>query len=126
MEFITVFFLGAALYGSIEVLFRGWTHWTMLILGGICFCLMYMLSGTSLPFVLKLLLSALCITALEFGTGYLVNITLGWQVWDYSALPLNIKGQICPLFSFLWLMLSIPGLLLCSAIHRGMAILFGA
>ena len=113
MEFIIVFFLGGLLYGGIEVIFRGYTHWTMLILGGVCFSVMYLLAAASLPFAVKLLLSALCITALEFGTGYLVNIILNWQVWDYSGNAMNIMGQICPLFSFFWLLLSAPGLLLC-------------
>lgn len=126
MEFIIVYLLGAVLYGTIELLWRGWTHWSMLILGGVCFSLMYLLSEAPLPFILKLAISALSITLLEFGTGYLVNITLGWQVWDYSAHALNIKGQVCPLFSFLWFLLSIPGLALCSVMHRGMDLLFGA
>ncbi len=113
MQFLIVYLLGAVLYGTIEILWRGFTHWTMLVLGGACFSLMYLLSATSLPFMLKLLLSALCITVLEFGTGYLVNITLGWHVWDYSALPFNIMGQVCPLYTLFWVLLSVPGLLLC-------------
>ena len=28
------------------------------------------------------------------------------NVWNYSALPLNIMGQICLPFSLLWLLLS--------------------
>lgn len=113
MELLTVYLLGAALYGGIEILWRGFTHWTMLILGGLCFSLMYLLSAASLPFAVKLLLSALCITVLEFGVGYLVNIILGWQVWDYSSRPLNILGQVCPLYTLFWGILSIPGLSLC-------------
>lgn len=126
MEFIIVYLFGAALYGTIEVLCRGWTHWSMLILGGACFSLMYMLSATSLPFILKLSISSLCITALEFGTGCLVNIILEWQIWDYSGNALNIMGQICPLFSFYWFMLSVPGIILCSFMHRAMPLLLEA
>ena len=126
MEFVIVYLLGATLYGTIEVLWRGWTHWTMLVLGGACFSIMYMLSATSLPFILKLAISALCITVLEFGTGYLVNIILGWQVWDYSAHALNLMGQVCPLFTFLWFLLSVPGIMLCSFMHRAMPLLLEA
>ena len=125
MEFLTVYLMGAVLYGGIELLFRGWTHWTMLLLGGLCFTVMYLLSAAPLPFWAKLLLSALCITVLEFCAGYLVNITLGWQVWDYSANAMNVMGQICPLYTLIWLLLSVPGLLLCSFMRRSMAVLFG-
>lgn len=126
MEFLIVYLLGAVLYGTAENLWRGWTHWSMLLLGGACFSLMYLISAAPLPFAAKLLFSALGITVLEFLTGCLVNLSLGWQVWDYSALPLNILGQVCPLYSFLWLLLSAPGLLLCSALRRLMPAILSA
>ena len=42
----------------------------------------------------------------ELAAGVAVNLVLGWHVWDYSAQPLNLFGQICPRFSFYWLCLS--------------------
>ena len=45
---------------------------------------------------------ALIATAAEFVTGCVVNLWLGWGVWDYSALPGNLLGQICPQFTLLW------------------------
>lgn len=114
MEFAVVYVLGALLYGAIEILWRGYTHWTMLICGGACFTLMYLISLTSLPLWAKWLFSASVITAVEFCTGCLVNITLGWQVWDYSAQPMNIMGQVCPLYSLFWFLLSVPGTALCT------------
>ncbi len=33
---------------------------------------------------------------------------LGWDVWDYSDLPGNFLGQICPQFAALWCILSGP------------------
>jgi len=126
MEFLIVYLTGAVLYGSIETLWRGWTHWTMLILGGACFVLIYLISAASLPFILKPVISAAAITLLELGTGCLVNITLNWQVWDYSAMPANFMGQVCALYSFYWLMLSVPALLLCSFLRRAMPVLIAA
>ena len=114
------------LYGSIELLYRGYTHWTMLILGGLCFTVMYLLSGTALPFMARLLFSALIISVLEFGTGYVVNIILGWQVWDYSSQPFNILGQVCPTFTFIWFLLSVPGMSLCWFLRHAIPILFKA
>lgn len=31
-----------------------------------------------------------------------MNLKLKLAVWDYSKMPLNILGQVCPAFSMLW------------------------
>ena len=116
METLAVFAIGAGLYGLIELLWRSHTHWTMLLCGGVCFTFMYFLIAAQLPFWAKCLISAAAISLLELAVGYLVNIILGWAVWDYSDRPLNILGQICPLYSFFWLLLSAPALALCGLI----------
>ena len=118
LEFLLVYIIGAGLYGLLEVIWRGWTHWTMLLCGGACFTLMYIISGSTLPLLMKCLLSALVISTVEFSAGYLVNITFGWHVWDYSDRAFNILGQVCPLFSLIWLGLSLPGLYLCNGLRR--------
>ena len=117
METLFIYALGAGLYGLIELMWRGWTHWTMLLCGGACFLLIYHMSASVLPLWSKCLICALGISAIEFFTGYLVNIILGWHIWDYSALPLNVMGQVCPLFSLFWLLLSLPALSLCDKLH---------
>ena len=120
MEYLLVYLSGAALYGLMELCWRGWTHWSMLLCGGSCFTLMYFVSMSALPLWRKCLLSAAAITTVEFFTGCLVNLRLGWNVWDYSARPGNLLGQICPLFCFLWLLLSGPVLLLCGWLRHNM------
>ena len=52
------------------------------------------------------------ITVLEFCTGCIVNLWLGWGVWDYSGMPGNILGQICPQYMLLWLPVSLAGIVL--------------
>lgn len=52
-------------------------------------------------------IGALVITIAELITGYIVNIRLSWQIWDYSDMPLNFEGQICLPFSLLWVLVSI-------------------
>ena len=108
-EFLFVYSLGALGYGGLEMLWRGRTHWSMLLLGGLSFLLIYLIV-TRLQTQLwkKWLLSAASVTVLEFFCGCLVNLRLGWNVWDYSALPGNLLGQICPQFFTLWLLLCIP------------------
>ena len=118
MEFLLVFTAGSLLYGLMELVWRGWTHWSMLLCGGLCLSFMYCISDFHIPFWLKLILSAAVITWVEFAAGCLINLRLDWQVWDYSAMPGNIMGQICPQFCLLWLALSAPGLYICSLIRN--------
>lgn len=104
---ILVFVLGGFAYGMMEILFRGHTHWTMVITGGACILTIYMLSGwlMSIPLIMAAATGAFIVTTYEFFVGLIVNVRLGWQVWDYSALPGNIMGQICPVFTAAWFLL---------------------
>lgn len=104
---VLVFVLGGFAYGMMEILFRGHTHWTMVITGGACVLTIYMLSGwlMSIPLIMAAATGALIVTTYEFFVGLIVNVRLGWQVWDYSALPGNIMGQICPVFTAAWFLL---------------------
>ncbi len=106
LEFV-VFIMGGIAYAMIEILFRGHTHWTMVLTGGACILTIYVLSGwwINVPLVVGALASAMIITFYEFCVGILVNLRLGWQVWDYSDMPGNILGQICPTFSAIWFFL---------------------
>lgn len=118
LEFPAVYLTGAAGYGALEILWRGWTHWTMLSVGGLCLCVMYALANhTRLPRWQMWVLSAAFITTAEFLSGIVVNILLGWRVWDYASVPGNLLGQICPAYCLLWLGLSIPGISLCQKLH---------
>lgn len=59
-----------------------------------------------IPIQNQMLMGALIITCLEFYAGLIVNVLLGWNVWDYSKLPLNVMGQICLPFCLIWYFLS--------------------
>ncbi len=111
-KWIFLFFAGAVIYPLIEILFRGRTHISMGILGGICLVSIRMvdLALGKVRFVWKAAVAAVIITQLEFITGVIVNLHLGLGVWDYSQLPLHLAGQICPLFSFFWFLLSLVAL----------------
>ena len=100
-EFFLTFLTGAVIYYSIEMLWRGRSHWSMAVAGGICFYLIYLMYRIfpSMPIVLGCIWGGVIITAVELGAGEIVNLRLGWNVWDYSQMPLNYKGQICLLFS---------------------------
>lgn len=113
---VLLFLIGGRLYTWIEIIWRGWTHWTMFYLGGGCFVIMGLLNEHFLPWDMPLLqqavISACIITALEFIVGYIVNLWLGWQVWDYSDLPFNLLGQICLYYFLLWIPISAAGIIL--------------
>ena len=114
VENLILFLFGGALYSMIEVLSRGFTHWSMTVTGGLCLVIMYRHFTTHPhdPLLLKCLFGAIVITLLEFIVGCIVNLWLGWNVWDYSDLMFNLFGQICLPFSILWFFLTIPAVAL--------------
>ncbi|MBC8569358.1 putative ABC transporter permease [Zongyangia hominis] len=105
-----VFLIGSCTYSCIEILWRGFTHWTMGVTGGTCFCILYHLytKFERLSLFKKCAIGSAVITTAEFVVGCIVNLQLHWNVWDYSSRPLNLFGQICPLYTILWFLLSIP------------------
>lgn len=112
---LALFVIGGGLYVLIELLARGRSHWSMAILGGLCFLCIGAINEYvpwSLGLIWQMLLGAGIITVLELLTGLLVNVWLGWGVWDYSNMPLNLWGQICLPYSLLWCLISLPAILL--------------
>ena len=108
-EFMLLFNLGGFIYYMIEILARGYSHWSMYLLGGFCFVIVGLINervSWDMLFQYQCLLGAGIITVLEFITGIIVNIILGWNVWDYSDRPFNLLGQICLKDSFYWIFLS--------------------
>lgn len=114
-----LFYLGGMCYGALELLWRGFTHWSMFVLGGICFVLLGNLKRLrpGSPLAVRAVEGALLITVLELGCGLLVNRT--FRVWDYRQLPLNFLGQICLPFSLLWVPVSLAAMVLYDWTARG-------
>ena len=101
--------IGGLIYILIELIWRGHTHISMFILGGICFVaigLINELFSWELGLVWQSVIGTVIVTVLEFITGLVVNIWLGLGVWDYSNMPFNLLGQICLPFAFAWVALS--------------------
>jgi uncharacterized membrane protein len=119
-KYLVLFFIGGTIYVSLEHIWRGWSHWTMFILGGICFIALGLINEVldwNTPMVLQMAIGCAIITTLEFITGCVVNIGLGWDVWDYSQYPLNFLGQISVGSSVLWYFLSAVGIVLDDTIR---------
>lgn len=96
-------------YGLIEILWRGRTHPSMVLCGGLCFLFMHTVNAAMRKHsvFLRALICMAGITAMEFAVGCIVNIALGMGVWDYSGMRFQLMGQICLLYSFFWYLLSV-------------------
>lgn len=88
----------------LEIIFRGYSFPTMVVCGGLCFIICGTINEKNrcMPLVLQQLIAAAGITAIEFLFGLILNVWLGLHMWDYSNMPGNILGQICPQFTVLW------------------------
>lgn len=115
LKTLILFLVGGIAYITIELLYRGHSHWTMFLLGGLCFILIGGINNyISWDMLLwkQMLLGSVIITLLEFVCGCIVNLLLHWNVWDYRNLPFNILGQICLPFSILWFFISFVAIII--------------
>ncbi len=115
-----LFSVGGLAYAIIELLWRQRTHWTMIITGGICFLALFRIFKKlkNIKLIYKCIIGSTVITTIEFIVGVIVNIQLKMNVWDYSSMPFNLWGQICPVYSLLWFGLTIPILFACKKMQR--------
>lgn len=107
--------IGGMLYIGCELLFRGYSHWTMFLVGGICFVLIGAINEWmpwEMPLWLQAIIGAIIVTVIEFISGCIINIWFGWDVWDYSGMPFNLLGQICLPFTAIWFALAIVAIIL--------------
>lgn len=102
---------GGTVYFMLEVLWKTASNepekisWTMLVLA-IFLTISVERCGYQLPWeiplVLQSLLCATLVTISELIAGIILNIWLNLNIWDYSSLPFNLMGQICPQFFLIW------------------------
>lgn len=105
-ETADLFAIGGGVYGLVEVIWRGHTHWTMVLLGGTLFLLLGALDSRLLPrrsLLTRAVLGGVLITAAEFAAGCLLNRVLDLAVWDYSQMPFHLMGQVCLPYSIAWI-----------------------
>lgn len=111
-----IFLTGSCAYPTLEMAWRGHTHYSMALAGGVCLWLIDRvccgsMDGKSL--FSRCLAGAGLITGVELAAGILVNRVLHMGVWDYSNMPMNILGQVCLPYSALWFALTLPAMALC-------------
>ncbi|MCR4563311.1 MAG: putative ABC transporter permease [Clostridiales bacterium] len=115
-----IYTVGSFVYSLIEIVFRGHTHWTMVISGGIVFLFLYSIGKLTSDsyYTTQILIFTVFITGVELILGILLNKILKLNVWDYSNRPLNLFGQINLFNSLLWLLLSIPCVIICKRLRE--------
>lgn len=107
--------IGGLLYIGCELAFRGYSHWSMFLVGGLCFLCIGAINELipwAMPIWQQAVIGAVIVTVIEFIAGCIINIWLGWAVWDYSDMPFNVLGQICLPFTAIWLLLAIVAIIL--------------
>ena len=119
-KYAYLFWFGGSFYMTIEIIYRERSHWSMGVLSGLVFIIVGLLNekwnwNTSL--ILQVLIGTIIATISEFITGCIVNLWLGWNIWDYSKLHGNILGQICPQFIALWVPISLFAIILDDVIR---------
>ena len=105
-----LFAIGGSAYVWLELLWRGRSHGSMFAAGGTCFLLLGKLGKTRLSLPARAVTGSGVITAVELATGLLVN--RDHRVWDYRDVPGNFKGQICPVYTALWMPVSLGAMAL--------------
>ena len=109
IRYMTLWLWGGFIYYMIEIAWRGFSHPSMFITGGIAFLCIGVINNYlpwRMGFIWQCVIGGIAITVLELIVGLIVNVRLGLGVWDYSDLPMNFMGQISPHFTFAWMALS--------------------
>ena len=110
-----LFAIGGTIYYMIELIWRGYSSLPMVLVGGLCFLFCGSINeflGWDMLIWKQMFICAVGITAIEFLSGYILNIVLGLGIWDYSNMPFNIIGQICLPFTVAWYILSLLAIVL--------------
>ena len=117
---IFLFFVGGSGYVGLELLWRGRSHISMFLAGGVSVLLLGGLNRTEprLPLPLRAVAGAGVITMVELAAGLLFN--RDHSVWDYRGMWGNWMGQICPLFSLLWIPVALLALGLYSLLDTAL------
>lgn len=115
LKYLFLYMFGGTAYCTIEMLFRGYTYFSMFVVGGICFLICGTLNEVCSWDVLlwhQMFVCSVAITVIEYIAGMILNVVLGLEIWDYSNMPLNLHGQICVPFMIAWFFLSAAGIIL--------------
>lgn len=102
-KYLFLAWFGGSFYVTLEVFWRGRSHWSMFALAAFLFIAIGLLNEIwRWDFLSQVLVGTALATVSEMAMGIVVNLWLEWNVWDYSQVPGNVLGQICPQYTVLW------------------------
>ena len=110
------------IYYMIEILFRGWSHWSMFVLAGFLgvFCVDSVNNVLSFDcdYIVQILISTILCTIGEGISGIILNVWLQLNVWDYSKMTFGtfFFGQCNVIFCVAWaLIIGLFAIFYCDA-----------
>ena len=116
IKYVTLFLWGGTVYYMIELLYRGHSHESMFILGGLCFLAIGALNNYlpwRMPIWGQMVIGGLVITVLELFAGLVLNVWMGLGIWCYAdTWGSAFWGQVSIPFKLAWMGLSLVGILL--------------
>lgn len=120
IKYFLILIIGGFGYGLIEILFRGYTHWSMVLTGGAAFLSLFLIDSffPTTSIFIKAFYGMLIITTMEFFVGIVVNKIFHFGVWDYTNMFGNLLGQISLPFSACWYGLSLILFTLFKAVNQ--------
>lgn len=114
-KYITLLIYGGVIYYFIELIYRGYSHYTMILVGGLCFICIGLLNELytyKISLIKQMIISSVIVTVIEFIAGVILNIWLKLDIWDYGNLRFNLLGQISLRTSVIWFFLALPAIYL--------------
>lgn len=115
IPYTVIFLVSGFIYTALELLWRGYTHWTMFVCAGLCGLAMANINNNWLEFDtdfrIQVVASALVCTLMEFIFGIIFNGD--FTIWDYRGLWGTIHwlgDQVNVLFFGAWVVISLFGL----------------
>ena len=113
LKVLTIWFLMGMVYFVIEGIWRipkgGDANISMLFVGGLCGLLIGSINQIPKFYNMSVFKQSLIgtgiVLVIEYTAGYILNIKMGLDIWDYSDMFFNINGQICLEFGLIWLLI---------------------
>lgn len=119
-KFVFMFTFGFMAYITIEVCYKGSSHWIMGLCGGLVFVLLDKINDKiswDTDILIQGIMGSAFITFLELIIGEVSLRGLIQPMWDYTNMPFNYKGIICIQFSLIWIVLSIVAIVVADFIN---------
>jgi len=113
LKILSIWFLMGMVYFVIEGIWRipkgGYANISMLFVGGLCGLLIGSVNQFPKFYNISVwkqaIIGTIIVLVVEYISGYVLNIKMSLDIWDYSDMYFNINGQICLEFGLLWLLL---------------------